>query len=69
MSGGGGEPAEGEEELGAVVENIGKGGGKTKVVGVFFHVSGAGNISFRVGDTGDDPQHGPVPGGVSTQVS
>ena len=36
MSGGGGEPAEGEEELGAVVENIGKGGGKTKVVGFFF---------------------------------
>ena len=30
MNGGGGEPAEGKEELGKSINNIGKGGGKYK---------------------------------------
>ena len=63
----GGEPEEGAEKLGAVVENIGKGGGQPKGVGDIIQGIGAGGTYFWVVDVGDDPPHGTVHGGFSTQ--
>ena len=69
MAGGGGEPAEGEEYLGAAARDLGKGGGEPSGVGDVFQGGGEGGTTFRVGEVGDDPLHGPGPGGVSTQGS
>ena len=52
-----------------IVNNIGKGGGKTKGVGDVIQGGGAGSIYFWVGDVGDDPPHGRVHWWVSTQGS
>ena len=51
---GGGEPSEGKEYLGMSVENIGKGGGKSKGVGDCFQGGGTGNNSFQGGGTGNN---------------
>ena len=42
--------------MGAVVDNIVRGGGKTKGAGDVFQGGGAGSTSFRVVDVGDDPR-------------
>ena len=60
---------EGEDDMGALVENLGKGGGKPNVVGDIFKGGGAGCNYFWVGDVGDFPSPGPVPGGVQHRVS
>ena len=44
--------------MGAVVDNLAKGGGKSKGVGDILHCGGAGSTSFQVGYVGDDPLHG-----------
>ena len=44
--------------MGAVVDNIAKGGGKPKGVGDVLQGGGAGSTSFRVGDVGDDLRMG-----------
>ena len=49
------------------VENLGKGGGKSKGIGDVFQGSGAGDTTFWGGDVGDDPSRGPGPVGVPTQ--
>ena len=49
------------------VENLGTIGGKPKGVGDVFQGSDACGTSFRVGDMGYDPPHGPGPGRVSPQ--
>ena len=67
MAGGGGEPAEGKEDLGMSVNNIGKGWGESKGVGGVFQGSISGGTTFGGGDVGDDPPYGPGPGGVPTQ--
>ena len=48
--------------MGAVVEDIGKGGGEPKGSRDVFQGGGVGNTYFLVGDVGDDPPHGPGPG-------
>ena len=50
-----------------VVENIGKGGGKTKGFGNVLQCSGSEDTSLQVEEIGDDPPHGPGTGEVSTQ--
>ena len=55
--------------MGVVVNNLAKGGVKTKGVGDVLQGGGAGSTSFRVGDVGDDPPHGTGHWGFSTQVS
>ena len=55
--------------MGVVVDNLEKGGGKTKGVGDVLQGGGAGSTSFWVGDVGDDPPHGTGHWGFSTQVS
>ena len=50
MDGGGGEPAEGKEDLGTVDDNLGKGGGEPKGVGYVFQGSGSGGTYFTVVD-------------------
>ena len=52
--------------MGAVVDNLAKGGDKTKGVGGVLQGSGAGSTSFRVGDVGDDPCMGRNIGGFNT---
>ena len=46
--------------MGAVVDNLAKGGGKPKGVGYVLQGNGAGSTYFRVVDVGDDPPHGTV---------
>ena len=41
------EPANGKEDLGTSVNNIGKGGGKSKGAGDVLQGSGAGGTDFR----------------------
>ena len=53
------------EELGTSGENYGLGGCQLKGLGVFQGV-GAGGTDIRVGDVGDDPPHGTVPGKLPT---
>ena len=53
--------------MGAVVDNLAKGGGKTKGVGDFLQGVGTGSTSFWVVDVGDDPPHGMVHWGVLSQ--
>ena len=55
--------------MGAVINNLEKGGGKTKGVGDLLQGGGAGSTYFWVGDVGDDPSHGRCHWGVSTQGS
>ena len=55
--------------MGAVVNNIENGGGKTKGVRDVLQGGGAGSISLWVGDVGDDPLHRRGHWGVSTQDS
>ena len=50
--------------MGVVVNNLEKGGGKTKGVGYVIQGGGAGSTSFWVRDVGDDPLHGTVHWGV-----
>ena len=69
LDSGGGEPSEVKEELGAVVKNLGKGGVVPKCVGGVLQGGGAVGTSFQVRDVYNDPLHGPVPGGGSTQGS
>ena len=63
LDGGGGEPAEGEENMGAFVKNLGKGRGEAKGVGDVFQRNGAAGTYFWVGEVGDETPHGPCPGG------
>ena len=65
----GGETTEVKEELGTYVKNLGKGRGKSKGVGGIFQGSSSGVTNFWDKDVGDDPPHGPGPGGVPTQGS
>ena len=44
--------------MGAVVNNIVKGGGKPNIVGNVLQGDGAGSTSFRVGDVCDNPPQG-----------
>ena len=55
--------------MGAVVNNLEKGGGETKGVGDVLQGRGAGSYYFWVGDVGDDPPHGTGHWVVSTQDS
>ena len=55
-----------KEDMETSVKNLRKGGGKPKSVGDVLQVGGAVNTYFWVVDVGDDPPHGPGPGGVST---
>ena len=65
---GSGEPEEGKEYLGAVVDNPGMRGAKLTGVRDVIQGSGAGGTYFWVWYVGDEPPPGPVPGGgVSTQ--
>ena len=48
---------ESEEELGAVVEDLGKRGDKPKGVGDVIQGSDAGSAYFYVRDVGDEPLH------------
>ena len=57
----GGEPEEGEEELGAVFGNIGMIGVKPVGVEDVLKVGGTGGTSFGFIDVGDDSLHGLVP--------
>ena len=50
--------------MGAVVENLGKGGVKLKVVRDVIQGVGAGRTYFRVVDVGDDPLNEQDPGKV-----
>ena len=49
--------------MGPSGKDTGKGGVQTKGVGDVFQGGCAGGTYFRVGDVGDDPPHGPGPGG------
>ena len=49
------------------VYNLGEGGGGSKGVRDVFQGGVSGDTNFWVGDVGDDPLHGLVPGGVPTQ--
>ena len=53
------------EEVGLAYEDIGTISRKHVGVEDLLQGSGAGGSSLRVGDMGDDPPHGPVPGGGS----
>ena len=53
--------------MGAVVNNLEKGGGKTMGVRDVLQGGGTGGNSLQIGDVGDDPLHGTIPGGVSAQ--
>ena len=55
--------------MGAVFNNLEKGGGKTKGVRGVIQGGGAGSTSFWVGYVGDDPFHGRGHWGDSTQGS
>ena len=55
--------------MGAVVNNIEKGRGKTKRVGDVLQGGGAVSTSLWVGDVGDDPPYGRGHWEVSTQGS
>ena len=55
--------------MGAVVDNLEKGGGETKGVEDIIQGSGAVSNYFCVGDVGDDPPHGTSHCGVSTHDS
>ena len=44
--------------MGAVIDNLAKGGGKPKGDGGVLQGGGARSTSFRVGDVGDDLPHG-----------
>ena len=59
MEGSGGEPEEGEEELGAALDNLWIRGGKPLGVGDVLQGGGAGSTYFQVIDVGDNPPHGP----------
>ena len=59
---------EGKEELNTSCNNLGEGGGESKGVRDVFQGGGAGSTIFWGGYLGGDPPHGPVPGGVPTQV-
>ena len=52
-----------------VVNNLGKGGRKTKGVGDFLQGVGTGSTSFWIRDVGDNPSHGRGHWGVSTHRS
>ena len=53
----------------AVVDNLAKGGGKTKGVGYVLQGGGAGSTSFRVVDVGVTPRMGRDIGGVCHRVT
>ena len=55
--------------MGAVVNNLEKGGGETKGVGDVLQGGGAGSTSLWVGDVGDDPRTGGVIGGSQHRVA
>ena len=55
--------------MGAIFNNLEKGGGKTKGVEDIIQGCGAGSTSFWVGDVGDEPPHGTSHCGVSTHDS
>ena len=55
--------------MGAVVDNIGNRGGEPNGVGGVLQVGGGGGTYFWVIDLGDEPPHGPVPGGGLAQGS
>ena len=57
---------EGKEDLDTSVKNLGKGGGESKGVGDVFQGGVEGGTDFWGGDVGDEPPHGPGPGGGST---
>ena len=63
------ETLEGAEDMGPYNRDTGKGGSQHKGVGDVLKCGCAGSISIRFGDVGDDPSHGPGPGGVPTQGS
>ena len=67
MVGDGREPDEGEEDLVAVVKNLGNRGDKPKGARDYLQCSGAGGNYFRVRDLGYEPLHGFGPGEVSAQ--
>ena len=58
---------EGKEYLSAYVDNLGKGGGESKVSRDFFQGIDSGGTDFWGRDVGYDPLYGLEPGGVSTQ--
>ena len=55
--------------MGEVVNNLEKGGGKTKCVGGVLRDSGVCSTYFWVGDVGDDPPHGTGHWGVQHRVA
>ena len=69
LAGIGGEPVEGKEELGPVADNLGKIGFKPKGIRYVFEGGDAGGTYFRFGDVGDDPPHGPGPGGFQPRLA
>ena len=68
MSSGGGEPAEGKEDQGAYVNNIGKVGGESKGARDVFLGIDAGGTDFWGRDVGNDPLSGLGPGEVPTHA-
>ena len=67
MAGGDGEPLEGPEDMGPVVEYTGKGGSQYKGAGGIFQGGCTGGYGFGVRDVGDYPPYRLGPGGVPSQ--
>ena len=59
----GGEPQEGADRVVLVVEDIGTRRSKTAGVRGLFQGGDSGGASLQFRDMGDDPPHGPGPGG------
>ena len=55
--------------MGTSVDNLGKGGGKSKGVGDVFQGGGAGGTTFWGRDVGDDPHMGWSLGGFQHRVA
>ena len=53
--------------MGSVVEDLGTGRVKSTGVRDIFQGSASGGASLRIGDVGDEPPYGPVPGGFPSQ--
>ena len=67
MAGSGRQPAEGEEELGADVEDFEPEGGGSEGIEALLQSGSAGSVAFRGRDVGHDPPDGAVPEKISAQ--
>ena len=67
MAGSGRQPAEGEEELGADVEDFEPEGGGSEGIEALLQSGSAGSVDFWGRDVGRDPLDGAVPENLSAQ--